>query len=91
VRVGAGELAEHKPIKPIRLSARGAKPVACGLDLIGMQRQHAHPSFQQPVDPQSIGPLDRHQLDVKARQRRAQAADPILIMRKRRREQLLAG
>ncbi len=89
--VSARQLTQHEAIKPIRLAARGAKPIPRRLDLIGMQRQHPHPSLQQPIDQQPVRALNRDQVDLKARQRRAQAADPVLAVRERRGQQLLPG
>jgi hypothetical protein len=43
VAVGACQLTQHEPVKPVGLPARRAKPIARCLDLIGMQRQHPHP------------------------------------------------
>ena len=61
--VGARQLADHERVKPIRLAARDAKPIARRRDLIGMQRQHPQPRVQQPLDQQPVRTLDRDQLD----------------------------
>jgi hypothetical protein len=50
MRVGTGELAQHEAVTPVGLPARGAEPIPCGLDLVGMQRQHAQPGLEQPLD-----------------------------------------
>jgi len=77
VSVGACELTEHEPVKPIRFPARGTKPVSGGLDLIGMQGQHGDPGVQQSVDQQPVGAFDRDQLNLETLQRVAQRADAV--------------
>jgi len=56
-----------------------------------MQRQDAHPGLQQPLDQHPVGPLDRDHLNPKTCQRRAQRAHAVLVVRERRRQQLLTG
>jgi len=88
--VGARQLTEHEPVKPIRFLARRAKPIPSGLDLIGMQRQHPDTRIQQPVDQQPVRAFDRAHLHLKARKRGAQRTHPALVMRERRAQQLMA-
>ncbi len=56
-----------------------------------MQRQHPHPRLQQPLDQHTITALDRYDLNLEADQRIAQRPDPQLVVRKRFREQPIAG
>ena len=79
VGVGARELAEHPGVEVIGL-ALGAKAGAGGLDLIGMQRQHAQAGVQQPLDQQSVRALDRDALDATADQQLTQGADALLVV-----------
>jgi hypothetical protein len=55
-----------------------------------MHRHHPQPSVQQSLDQQAIRPLDRDQLDAQAHQLTAQRPQPLLVVRERRRQQLLA-
>lgn len=89
VMIGAGQLAQHERVEPIGLPARHAKPIPSRRDLIGMQRQHPQTRVQQPLDQQPIRPLDRDQLHPQPDQLPAQRPHPLLVMRERRREQLL--
>ena len=89
VIVGARQLAQHERVKPIRLAARHAKPIAGRRDLIGMQGQHPQPRIQQPLDQQPVRTLDRDQLDSQAHQLPAQRPHAVLIMRERRGQKLL--
>jgi len=91
VPIGARQLTQHEPVVLIGLPARSANPITRRLDLVRGQRQHPHPRFEQPVDQQPIGPLDRDHLDREAHQCRAQRAHAILVVRERRRHQLLSG
>ncbi len=86
VVIGPRELAQHKRVKPIGLPSRGAKAIAGGRDLVGMQRQDPQPRVQQPLDQQPIGPLNRDQLHLQAHQRPAQGPQTRLIVRERRRQ-----
>ncbi len=88
--VGAGELAQHEAVKPIRLPARGTEPIARGFDLIGMQRQHPHPGLEQPLDQHSVTALDRDDINLEAGQGVAQRDDPLLVVHERLRQQLPA-
>jgi hypothetical protein len=91
MRVGAGELAQHEAVKPVGLPARGAEPITRCLDLIGMQRQHAHPGFEQPLDQHPAAALDRDDVDLEADQRVAQRGDPLLVVHERLSQQPLSG
>ena len=90
VVTGARQLAQHERVKPIGLPARGAKAIAGGRDLVGVQRQDPQSCVQQPLDQQPVGPLDRDQLHLQAHQRPAQGPQTLLIVRERRRQQPLA-
>ena len=89
--IGAGELAQHERVEPVRLAARDAEPRAGRGDLVGMQGEHPQPGVQQPLDQHPVRALDRHQLHVQPHQLAAQRPQPRLVMRKRRGQQLLAG
>jgi hypothetical protein len=56
-----------------------------------MQRQHLHPSLQQPFDQHAVRALDRDDLHLKTHQRIAQRGDPGLVMRERLTQQRVAG
>ena len=88
--VGARELAQHERVEPVGLAARGPEPVAGRRDLVGMHRQHPQPRVQQPLDQQPVGPLDRDQLNLQPQQRPAQRPQPLLVVRERGGQQLLA-
>jgi hypothetical protein len=88
--VGARQLAQHERVKPIRLPARDAKPIARRRDLVGVQRQHMQPRIEQPLDQHAVRPLDRDQLHLQAHQPPAQRPQPLLVMRERPSEQLVA-
>ena len=90
VIVGARQLAEHERVKPIGLPARDPKSIASRRDLVGMQGQDPQPRVQQPLHQQPVRPLDRDQLDLQAHQRPAQRPQPLLVVHKRGRQQLLA-
>jgi hypothetical protein len=88
--VGAGQLTEHEPVKPIRFPTRRTKPIPGGLDLIGMQGQHAQPGVQQPIDQQPVRAFDPAH-NLKALKRGAQRAHAVLVMSERGALQLVAG
>ena len=88
--IGARQLAQHERVEPVGLPARHPKPRAGRRDLVGMQRQHPQPRVQQPLDQQPVRPLDRDQLHPQPHQLPAQRPQPLLVVRERRRQQLLA-
>ena len=88
--VGARELAQHERVEPVGLTARGAEPGPRRCDLIRMHRQHPQPGVQHSLDQQPVRPLDRHQLNLEPQQRPAQRSQPTLVVRERRRQELLA-
>ena len=88
--IGPRELAQHERVKPIGLAARHAKPVTGRRHLIGVQRQHPQPRVQQPLDHQPVRPLHRDQLHPQPHQLPAQRPQPLLVMRERCGQQLLA-
>ena len=88
--IGPRELAEHERVEPIRFAAGGAKPRAGGGDLVGMDRHHPQPGVQQPLDQDSVRPLDRDQLHLQTHERVAQRDQPALVVRERRGEDSLA-
>ena len=90
VAVGPRELAEHERVEPIRFAAGGAKPRAGGGDLVGMDRHHPQPGVQQPLDQDSVRPLDRDQRHLQTHKRVAQRDQPALVVRERRGEDSLA-
>jgi hypothetical protein len=88
--IGPRQFAQHERVKVVGLPARDAKPIPGRRDLVGMQRQHPQPGVQQPLDQQPVRPLHRDQRHLQAHQLPAQRPQPRLVMRERRREQLLA-
>ena len=88
--VGARQLAQHERVEPVGLAARDPEPRPRGRDLVGMHRQHPQPRVQQPLDQQPVRPLDRDQLHLQPQQRAAQRPQPLLVVRERGRQQLLA-
>ncbi len=80
VVVGAGELAEDHRVVAVGLAGIGTEPVAGGLDLVGMDRQHLDPGGEQPADQEPVGALDREPLDLLLQQQVDQLADPLLVM-----------
>ena len=88
--IGPRQLAQHERVEPIGLAARHAEAIPRGRDLIGMQCQHPQSRVQQPLDQQPVRPLDRHQPHLQPHQLPAQRSQPLLIMRERRGQQLLA-
>ena len=80
--VGARELGQHEAVKHIALAARHAVSRAHRLDLVGMHRHHRQPSVQQPLDQQTVGPLERHQRHPQTHKPRAQRPDPGLVVTK---------
>ncbi len=62
---GAGvalqERQADRAVEPIGLAGRGAEAVACGPDLVGMDREDRDAGGQQPADEQAVGTLDRRQ------------------------------
>ena len=89
--IGACQLAQHERVEPVRLAARDAEARPGRGDLVWVQREHAQPGVQQPLDQHPVRALDRHQLHVQAHQLAAQRPQARLVMRKRRGQQLLAG
>ena len=63
VTVGAGELAEHHRVEAVALAWGGTVAVPGGLDLVGVDRQHADAGGQEPADQEPVGTLDRAALD----------------------------
>jgi hypothetical protein len=88
--IGARQLAQHKRVEAIGLAARRPEPRTCRGDLVGMQRQQPQAGVQQALDQQPVRPLDRDQRHFHAHERAAQRPQPLLIVRERGRQQLLA-
>jgi hypothetical protein len=55
-----------------------------------MQGQHPQPGVQQPLHQQPVRSLDRDQRHPQAQQLPAQRPQPLLVVRERRGQQLLA-
>jgi hypothetical protein len=88
--VGARQLARHERVEPVGLAARSPEPRPRGCDLLRMYRQHPQPRVQQPFDQQLVRPLDRDQLHLQSQQRAVQRTQPLLVVRERDCQQLLA-
>jgi hypothetical protein len=72
VMVGPRELAEHERVEPIGLPARDPEAVPGGRDLVRVQRQHPQTGIEQPLDQETVGPLDRDQPDIEPHERATQ-------------------
>lgn len=90
VMIGPRELAQHERVKAIGLAARDLKTRPRRLDLVRMQREHAQPRVEQPLDQHAIRTLDRDPRHFQTHQRRAQPPEPRLAVLKARRQQRLA-
>ena len=82
VTVGSRELAEHERIETVVLACAGAKAVASGLDLVGVNRKYrdrarTQPSYEQPA---RLGAQSRAVLDLVATDQLDQRADAGLVM-----------
>jgi len=88
VMVGARELAEHERVEAIGLPAAGPEARARRCDLVGMDRHHAQPGIEQPLDQQAVGTLDRDEHHTRPYERVAQRTQAALVMSECRRQHL---
>jgi hypothetical protein len=88
--IGPCQLAQHERVKPIGLRARGPDAIAGRRDLIGVQRQDPQSGVQQPLDQQSVGPLDGDQRHLVAHECAAQRPQADFVVRERGGQDLLA-
>lgn len=80
VHVGAAELGEHVAVEPVRLAAGDAVAVAGGGELVWVHGDDCQTSFEQPVDDQSVGALERDPADAEGHQSPAERVDPGLVV-----------
>lgn len=80
VGVGAHQLGQHERIKAGALAARRVKARSDRRHLVGVDRDHAQPRVQRPLDQQRVRALERDQRHTEPGQPGAQRPDPALIV-----------
>jgi hypothetical protein len=88
--IGTRQLTQHERVAPVGLAARGAESRPGGGNLVRVDRDHAKPGVEQPLDQHPVRPLDRDPHHLQPHKRPAQSLEPRLVVRERGSQQLLA-
>jgi len=82
VGIGAGQLGQDVGVKAVGLAARDREAGACGLHLVGVDRQDFEAGAEEALDQDPVGALDRHPSDARSLEPRGKSEDPTLVVRR---------